>query len=130
MGSKIRDQLLASRKAKFAGVVSAVLISATPGVYGAWQTAKQAYLNGQEAKTRDSQEEDLQKWVLANKKEIDALKERCATHRDLLDLAIRLQQPDRASRSSRGGARRSGSGIGAGSSERHSTEAQRPTQSV
>jgi hypothetical protein len=80
------------RKTKIAAFVVSVATAASPGIYSAWQSAKNAYQQRVEQKTRDTQETDLQKNVKGNTSAIDTLGKTCATHKDLLALAMQLQQ--------------------------------------
>lgn len=90
------------RAAKLIPIASALIVAATPGVYSAWQGAKQAWTQRQEQRLRDAQETDLQRAVQAHTEAIRAIKESMVTHRDLVDLVIKLRAatpaPDPAAR--------------------------------
>lgn len=79
------------RAAKLIPIASALIVAATPGVYSAWQGAKQAWTQRQEQRLRDAQETDLQRAVQAHTEAIRAIKEAMVTHRDLVDLVIKLR---------------------------------------
>lgn len=77
--------------AKAVTIGSALIVAATPGVYSAWQSAKQAWEQRTEIRVRDAQEGDLQKAIKANAEAIRALKASMITHRDLVDLVLKLR---------------------------------------
>lgn len=77
--------------AKLIPIASALIVAATPGVYSAWQSARQAWEQRLEKRVRDTQEGDLQAAVKANADAIKALKGGMVTHRDLLDLVVKLR---------------------------------------
>lgn len=81
-----------AKKTKLVGLVSAVAIAATPGVYSAWESAKQAYQAKQEQKVNDKQNIDLQKFVKALEVEVAALRKSMVTHKDLVDLLFKLRE--------------------------------------
>jgi hypothetical protein len=88
----------AKPKGKWGKVItigSALVVAATPGVYSAWQSAKQAFEQRLEKRVRDTQEGDLQAVVKANTEAIKALKASMVTHRDLVDLIVKLQASNR-----------------------------------
>jgi hypothetical protein len=89
----------AKPKGKWGKVItigSALIVAATPGVYSAWQSAKQSWEQRLEKRVRDTQEGDLQAAVKANAEAIKALKDSMVTHRDLVDLIVKLQASNRA----------------------------------
>jgi hypothetical protein len=86
------------RKTKIVTLVTAIVTAATPGVYSAWQTAKNAHKQKVEQKTRDTQETDLQKNVAAAQSELTALSKSCVTHKDLVDLIVKLRDTRRSYR--------------------------------
>lgn len=82
------------RKAKIIAIVSGVLVAATPGVYGAFQSAKEEWKQklAVETATRDKQEYDLQANVKAHESAIQALEKSCVTHKELLSIVLKLQR--------------------------------------
>jgi septal ring factor EnvC (AmiA/AmiB activator) len=88
-----------------ASAIAAALVAATPGVYGAWQSAKQEWKEKlhKEQTVRDKQERDLQSYVKANKQEIDTLKgsikdlkhELAMTRTQLVSVVVLLSQQAR-----------------------------------
>lgn len=81
--------------AKVIPIASALIVAATPGVYSAWQSAKQALEQRLETRVRDTQEGDLQAAVKANAEAIKAIQQSQVTHRDLVDLVLKIQASQR-----------------------------------
>lgn len=98
--AKTDEQQAAEKKRRnLIAIASAIVVAATPGAYTAWQAAKEAakaklVIKG-EQRVRDRQEADLQKWVKANAEAIAEIKRSMVTHKDLLDLALRLREVSR-----------------------------------
>jgi len=69
-------QATVGKKRAIITLATAAVVAATPGVYSAWQSAKQEWKSKlkDEQEVRDKQENDLQKYVVANKDEIDRLR--------------------------------------------------------
>ena len=86
------------RKAKLVGLVTSIVVAATPGVYSAWQSAKNAWQQRIEQKTRDTQEVDLQKNVESLEKTITALEKSCVSHKDLVELVLKIKDMHAGSR--------------------------------
>lgn len=85
-------------KKPLVALISAVIVSITPGIYSAWQTAKNEYkaktAQGRmltERKVRDHQEKTIQKYVKGLETEIKAIKQSCVTHKDLIDIVLKLR---------------------------------------
>jgi hypothetical protein len=77
MGANTDEIALVKKQRKaLISITAALLVAATPGIYSAWQTAQQEWK--QKLKTeqvvRDRQEHDLQRYVKANKQELDSLR--------------------------------------------------------
>lgn len=89
------------RKTKLIGLVSALVVATTPGVYSAWQAAKASYIQRVDRVARDTQEINLQKVVQALEKSIVALEKSCVTHQELIDLVVKLRLADSTSGASR-----------------------------
>lgn len=81
------------KKVKWVGIISAAIITATPGVYAAWQGAKQAWQVRVEAEVSDKQAVDLQQYVKALEVEVTHLQQTCVTHKDLVGFLLQLQRP-------------------------------------
>jgi hypothetical protein len=82
------------KKAKlWVTAASALVVAATPGVYSAWEAAKAKWTQRQEQKLRDAQEGDLQKAVKAHTEAIEAIRQSMVTHKDLVDLVLKLRAP-------------------------------------
>lgn len=79
------------KRARHIALAVAVLTAATPGVYSAWESAKAALKAKQEEVVRDRQEGDLQKNVRALAVAVEALRESSVTHKDLVDLVLKLR---------------------------------------
>ena len=80
------------RKTKVVAIIAAVITVATPGVYSAWQSAKTAWAQRLEQKTRDSQEGDVAKNVKALQAQIKAIEKTCVSHKDLIDILLKMNK--------------------------------------
>jgi hypothetical protein len=101
---KTTDELKQTKKQRkvVVSVVATAIVAATPGVYGAYQGAKQEWKEKlqKEQTIRDKQEQDLQGYVKVNKIEIDGLKntvqnlrnELSTTHTQLVSVLLLLGQ--------------------------------------
>lgn len=87
------------RRAALAKLIAAVLV-ALPGSYAAVRTqyAADEDVVKTEVKVRDVQEAVIQKHVEAIRREIEALRKSSVTHRELLDLVLRLRDRERVPR--------------------------------
>lgn len=85
------------RKTKLTALIVSIATAAAPGVYSAYQSAKTAYQQRVEEKTRDKQESSLTKNVKSLQADVDAVEKSCVTHKDLVDLVLKLRdsQPGR-----------------------------------
>jgi hypothetical protein len=96
------QKAVAQKRRNWIAIGSAIVVAATPGAYNAWSAAKEAAKAaarvGVEVKTRDRQEADLQRWVKANAEAIAEIKRSMVTHRELLDLALRLREVSQSPR--------------------------------
>lgn len=79
------------KRTKLITLIAGLLTAATPGIYGAWESAKTALKARQEEVVRDKQENDLQKNVQALQVAVAALQKSAVTHRDLVDLIVKLK---------------------------------------
>ena len=82
---------LTPKRAKIVGIISAVAVAATPGVYSAWQNAKAAYQQRVERTARDTQEIDLIKTVKSLELAIVALQKSSVTHQELIDIILKIR---------------------------------------
>lgn len=111
--NKDQKQEPPSTKNQIIALVSAALVASAPGFYSAWQQAKvdfqakrAARQAGQtkqrlklEQQVRDKQEGDLQKYVKALEADIKQVKQSCVSHKDLIELMLKLQKPQRPNHS-------------------------------
>lgn len=92
-----------TNKQGLAAIITAAILAAVPGFYSAWQTAKVEYQQrtaskkvqqtvSQEQKLVDHMDKRYRKYIKALEDEIAAVKRTSVTHKDLLDLVIKLQQ--------------------------------------
>lgn len=81
----------ATKKAKTISLIAGLITAATPGVYGAWQAAKASLKTKQEEVVRDKQEGDLQKNIASLQGSLEALRKSAVTHKDLVDLVLKLK---------------------------------------
>lgn len=79
------------KKTKLTALISSIVVAAAPGVYSAYQTAKNERKQQAETKEAAKQERALQQWATSNKVEIGILKKTCVTHQDLYDVTRKLQ---------------------------------------
>jgi len=110
MADQDKDQTQAtptSSKSQIVAIVSAALVASAPGFYSAWQQtkvdfqARRANIQASQAKqrlkveqqVRDKQERDLQKYVKALEADIKEVKKSCVSHKDMIDLILKLQRP-------------------------------------
>jgi hypothetical protein len=100
----------AKRRIALTGKLLAALVVALPGAYAAIRSgsaageAEVATVESRariEARVRDHQEADLQKHVAALAAEVAALRTSVVTHRDLVDLVLKLRAPARERRVAR-----------------------------
>lgn len=90
------------QRQKLYATITGFLVVATPGVYSAWQGAKLKYSQHVaskkvaleqkiERKKSDAQERDLAKNLEALKLKVVALEATCVSHKDLIELTIKLK---------------------------------------
>lgn len=79
------------KRAKTVALISAIITAATPGVYAGIKSAEIAWKQHVESKKADVQEAALAKNVEALKSEFSALEKACVTHKDLLDLTLKMR---------------------------------------
>lgn len=84
------EQRALKRRGRIVAIAAAVITTATPGVYGAWQAAKTAWQQRTERQVNDKTADNLQAWATSAKLKLDALEKTCVTHRELIDLVGKL----------------------------------------
>lgn len=79
------------KKSPYIALAATILAAATPGVYSAYQSAKQEWKQKLqiEQQTRDSQESDIQANIRTHSAAIELLKTSCVTYRDLFRIMRR-----------------------------------------
>ena len=92
-----------TNKRGLAAIITAAILAAVPGFYSAWQTAKVEYQQRTASKKVQQTGSQGQEWVDNKEKryrkdnkaledEIAAVKRTAGTHKEVLDLGIKLQQ--------------------------------------
>lgn len=82
------------KKAQIIGIATAIIVAATPGVYSAYQSARQEWKQklSVEQQTRDHQEKDIQDVITAHDSSIELLRKSCVTHRELFPILMSMRR--------------------------------------